>query len=166
MKTELKDVIHFYIGCKVTHVTRDKEVIDIERMIGVSESEMHPGQITVITSDNHTEWAVSDVLPILRRLSSMTHEERKAIFQLVFKRPFVGDHITRHDDGTKKARWVLWSGVDRLFIYDDGDIGADCDLHYFTIHQPTIVKHLLKEGFDLFNLINSGQAIEQTPEKS
>lgn len=146
---KIRDILHLYLGCEVS-------VTNIE------------GRYTTFIDydffkrfyDEDDNRFMNDPKPILRQLSSMTEEDRKEIFLLVFKRHFMGDNITRRDEGTKNARWVLWSGVDRLFLYDEGDIGADCDLANWHIHQATIVKHLLSKHFDLFNLIPEGLAID------
>ena len=100
--------------------------------------------------------------PILRPLSSMTEDEMKDLYLLVFNRKFVGDNVTHRDIGKKEDRIVLWSGVERLFIYMDGDVGADCDLHNYRVHMPTIIKWELSKHFDLFGLIEAGLAIDAT----
>lgn len=100
--------------------------------------------------------------PILKPLSGITEEEMKELYLLVFNRNFVGDNITHRDIGKKDERHVLWSGVERLFIYHDGNIAADCDLSYYRVHQPTIVKWMTSKGFDVFNWIPKGLAIDKT----
>jgi hypothetical protein len=150
MSKEIREIpYHLYLGCEVS-------VTNIE------------GRYTTIIDydffqrfyDEDDNRFMNDPKPILRKLSSMRDDDRKEIFELVFKRKFVGDNITRRDEGKKEARWVLWSGLDRLFLYDDGDVGADCDLQHFRVHMPTIVKHLLSKGFDLFGLIEKGLALD------
>lgn len=100
--------------------------------------------------------------PILRPFSEMTEEEMKELYFLVFKRAFVGNNITHRDIGKKEERYVLWSGVERLFIYSDGDIGADCDLAHFSVHQPTVVKWMISKQLDVFGWIEKGLAIDKT----
>ncbi len=143
---QLKDVLHFYlnsgIDCMFTHLNGDKQRLPLN-------------------IDNYPIMAQLEAVPILRPLSSMTEDEMKELYFLVFKRKFSGDNITHRDVGEKNERWVLWSGVDRLFIYKDGDIGADCDLHYYQVSQGQVMAYLLSKGFDLFGLIDSNQAIEK-----
>jgi hypothetical protein len=109
------------------------------------------------------DWVLNKAIkPILRPLSDMTEEEMKELYFIVFNRKFVGDNITHRDIGKKEERKVLWSGVERLFIYKDGDVGADCDLQLHHVHAPTVVFWQLSYHFDPFGLIDAGLAIDKT----
>lgn len=59
MKIELKDVLHFYLGCKAEITSTGTTIKD---------------KITPSTLTMMNEWIVK---PILRPLSDMTKEERK-----------------------------------------------------------------------------------------
>jgi len=59
-------------------------------------------------------------------------------------------------------RRVLTQGVERLGIESDGTIWADCDLHPWRHNQHSVTLFLLSKGFDLFDLIESGEAIDAT----
>jgi len=85
----------------------------------------------------------------------------KELYFLVFKRKFVGNNVTHRDIGKKEERYVLWSGIERLFIYKDGDVGADCDLSNYSVHAPTVILWQLSKHFDLFGLIEAGLASAQ-----
>jgi hypothetical protein len=100
--------------------------------------------------------------PILRPISNITEEEMKELYLLVFKRPFVGDNITHRDLGMKCERYVLWSGLERLFIYKDGDVEADSDLVHYKVHRPTVLKWMILKQFDVFGWIEKGLAIDKT----
>lgn len=97
---------------------------------------------------------------MLRPSSDMTKEEMKELYFLVFKKKFIGDNITHRDVGTKEERYVLWSGVERLFIYSDGDVGADSDLHHYKVNHLSVIMWKFSKHFDLFNLIPRGLAID------
>ena len=143
MKKELKDYLHLYLGC-----------------VGFGSS----GCAICLTAESLTLILKGEVkfTPILRPLSDMTKEEMKELYLIVFNRKFLGDNITHRDIGKKNERWVLWSGVERLFIYSDGDVGADSDLSHYRVHMPTVILWFLSKHFDLFGLIDAGLAIDAT----
>lgn len=142
-RVNFKDVAHLYLGC----ILQRGGIITAGLLDAANKAEFD---------------AYADFKPILRPISDMKEQEMKELYPIVFGKSFHGDNITLRDAGGKQERWVLWSGVDRLFIYKDGDIGADSDLHYFGVHQASVTVFLLSNGFDLFGLIESGQAIDKT----
>lgn len=148
---QLQDVIQFYIGCDCIRPD-NKTVLKIYGVQGNLIVHNEP--------DGLTYSGTAGCKPILRNLSDMTTDEMKDMYHLVFGRRFCGDNITHRDVGKKNERWVLWSGVERLFIYKDGDIGADSDLQHRSVHQPSVFKFLLSKQFDLFGLIESKQAVD------
>lgn len=156
-KERFSAVAKLYVGNCEIHI--EKSCDWSIRTLGILKGETRLLLPTILT-----ELYAGNVIvkPILRSLSGMTEDEMKELYQLVFNKEFVGDNITHRDIGNKDERWVLWSGLERLFIYRDGDFGADSDLRNYKVHQPTIVKWLLLKGFDLFGLIESGQAIDKT----
>lgn len=115
--TQLKDVIHFYIGCNL--------LIDGEhghKLIGVVCDQCH---LIHYRYNQYGTCSVSVVKPILRPLSSMvTQEDREAgrIYRNVIRK--------------------------RDFYVDEA-------------HAAKIA-YLLSKHFDLFGLIESGQAIDAT----
>jgi hypothetical protein len=56
----------------------------------------------------------------------------------------------------------LWSGLERLFIYADGDVGGDSDLQHVRIPAQDVLVWQLSKHFDLFGLIKAGLAIDKT----
>lgn len=127
-----------------------------EKWTSLSNSGMTAMDLHKITMNTDT----FEVQFLLRPLSSMREEEMKELYTFVFrKRTFTGDNITHRDKGTKDERWVLWSGLERLFIYKDGDVGADIDLHHFRVNHPEVVKWQLSKGFDIFGLKEKGLCI-------
>lgn len=132
MRTELKDVIHLYLGC--------------ECMIGDTKwkkPEIHPddlapgidlnyGKPIKSIIDYHTLQAYSHkITPMLRSLDSITEEEKREFFKLQY--------------GDEK--------------YDERLVRVSTSLH--TLFPETFL-YLLSRGFDLFGLIESGQAIRKT----
>jgi hypothetical protein len=146
---KIQDYLHLYFGCPCIF------------RYGPT-GEWKDGFIKEVALQRVRHGAPYEVKPILRPLSDMTEEEMKELYQIVFDRPFLGNNITHREIGKKEERWVLWSGVERLFIYRDGDVDADSDLAHYRGHAPTILKWQLSKHFDLFGLIAAGLAIDAT----
>lgn len=145
MKNQFKDVAHLYSA-------------NDDLMAKVPGGEIHFNFQVLADFD----FIHHGIKPILRPLSDMAKGEMKQLYHIVFGKEFRGNNITHRDVGNKQERWVLWSGVERLFIYKNGDIGADSDLQYYPVHQATVTRWMLSKNFDLFGLIESGQAIDAT----
>jgi hypothetical protein len=150
---EIKDFIHLYLGCTLDN----GNILNAVHVDGSIKTLYRGHLINYWTPEEAKELKL-----VLRPLSSMTEEEMKELYRLVFNRPFIGGNITHRDIGKKEERKVLWSGVERLFIYRDGDVGADSDLHHFHVHAPKVVRWQLSKHFDLFGLIDAGLAIGTT----
>jgi hypothetical protein len=142
------------------------EVIEVSQLYldEPHENDYVPQCSVYITLDllKDTEQGYVKVKPILRPLSDMTEEEMKELYFIVFRRNFVGNNISHRDIGKELDRYVLWSGLERLFIYANGDIGADCDLSYYPVNQPIVFKWMLSKQFDVFNWIPKGLALDKT----
>lgn len=158
-------ILAMYLGCEVRYQYSDGT--ESLPLLQWSLHSIDRDGFTVIKDKYnqavHSLLSENRVKPILRPLSSMTEEEKKELYKLVFGRAFTGDNISRWDEGKPQARWVLWSGLDRLFIYDDGDIYADIDLHFHRVDKAQMVLYLLSKRFDIFGLIEAGLAIECNP---
>jgi len=158
-----QEVIHLYLGCKIVGTYNDtsgSEGILTGVTNGGEECEIQFFLEDGINVEEEPQFnEAKEVKLILRPLSSMTEEEMKELYFLVFSRKFSGDNITHRDAGKSQERWILWSGVDRLFIYKDGDVGADCDLSYIRVPYQKVFTWQLSRGFDLFGLIEAGLAI-------
>jgi len=117
MQTQLKDVIHLYLGCQYRVRYIDYEV----------------GQYTVwsvLTAARLSkldDLSIADIQIQLRPLSSMTEEELDEVLK-------IGEHQNNGQSVSGFVRgWKAFGA--QTFAY------------------------LLKQGFDIFNLIESGQAI-------
>jgi len=135
MKTELKDVINFYLGCEM-----------------ISKK----GTIWILAPSNFpNNWKDSYFLtskPLLRPLSDMTEEEAVEV-----TKPIV---IYGYTEGRSYEAYrnsfgkivVSW-GISHLEKYV-----PQSELH-FTTEQFI---YLIKQGFDIFGLIDSSQAVDKT----
>ena len=144
---QFKDVAHLYKGCVM----------------------QHSGDQLETTYPILTGWLLDrlneNFKPVLLKILDITDAERKEIYKLAFKRdsPESGTTVFREDRTLQsEPRWVLSTGVDRLGIETNGTVWVDCDLHPYKHNQHEITLFLLKRGFDLFGLIESGQAVDAT----
>lgn len=159
---ELKEVIHFYLGCKVEFGFDGRK--NIGTLIGKVEPfgwQIDPKGSSIFVPTINVR--VELIKPFLRSLSSIADDEKKEIFQIIFKRKFPDTgRIIWFEEKTRTvdSRWCLWSGVDRAVIEMDGTVWADCDLNYRKFNSHLITAYFVSKGFDLFNLIESGQAID------
>lgn len=118
-RTELKDVLHFYLGC---------ECIGNElwqaTLAGIYPSEVEEGKTIAVLLPENQEFYVENVKPILRSLQSMTEEEAMEI------------------DLSEIQTGLLKYPTLQMFLTPDQFIKS------------------LSKSFDLWNLIDSGQAID------
>lgn len=147
-RTELKDVLHFYVNsCNCQVIFVDETVNNFFAKVG-----------EVVKFDATTYYVVSsedivNVRPILRRLQSMTEEQAK---MLLLQIPF----NTRHHIIVKRVDENPYIGIEYEFQYNDK--GRYWNKYHslgkgFT---PEEFRWLCVMGFDLWNLIDSGQAID------
>lgn len=140
MKTELKDVIHLLIGCDVTieiHGTGHQGILR-----GL-KSEYFFIQVKGDKSATpHRD--ISKIKPLLRRLSSMTEEEMGEYWSIIGGAPHLFDRdyfMEWLENGHTESEW------------ESGMVFG----HY---EAALTTKFLLSKGFDLFFLIETGQAID------
>jgi len=148
MKKNIKDYLHLYFGCDIFIPAKAE---------GEKDSIM-------FLNWKKFEYDLSDVKLLLRPLSDMTEEVMKELWHLIFKRQFIGNNIRFIKERTHytEPRWVLSSGVERLGIELNGNVWADSDLHHYKFNPNEVTKFLLSKGFDLFNLIPEGLALDKT----
>lgn len=135
--TQWKDVAHLYIGCLV------------------HRKEYNRTQPLTTSLLWHLEQDPNEQFygykPILRRLESMTEEEALHLASL----SEYPDHF--NDVKAEKNQfgdWIVtWQGIEesRNIFNSTGEM-------FYCSEQ---FQYLLKKGFDLFQLLDSGQAIEQ-----
>lgn len=142
MKTELKDIISFYIGCECIYDWGREPNVELK------------GKITpkIIESIYYNDGEVRWVKPLLRPLSDMTEEEAIEV-----TKPIV---IYGYTEGRSYETYrnsfgqivVSW-GISHLERYV-----PQSEQHYTT--EQFI--YLIKQGFDIFGLIESNQAVDKT----
>lgn len=155
MKKELKDYLHLYLGCQIRFHSNLTETWGIWNKMSCSDIQLAVAHI-----------GFGEKCQIqLRPLSDMTEEERKELWEFVFNRKF-GENGTEYlrdhlPIPTGRTRWVLTSGVERLGIQFNGRIWYDSDLQHWNFSQHEVTRWLLSRSFDLFDLIESGLAINK-----
>lgn len=155
MTKTLKDFAPYYVGC------------DLLRPDGKTILQIYGVQDSLFIHRENNELTYSGMTGsklILRPISSMTDEEKKDIYSIIFKRPFpsTGDIIFMKASRKSAERWILMTGVDRVGIEHDGDVWADCDLNNYKFNPHEVTRYLLSKGFDIFGLIESGLAVDKT----
>lgn len=149
---ETRNVIHFYLGCnvKILNDKRDGKLIGIfiskTVMWGENGKTITEKHFAVIEHDNQVNnFDVYDVTLLLRPLSSMTEEEKEQLAKVV---------------EPKARKW-------NVSIHHTGAITIETWANHHSImdnYSPNTFTHLLSKGFDLFGLIESGDAIDSTKE--
>ncbi len=174
MKKELKDYLYLYVGCDCNLMGQSKSKDEegysdepIPKIFTISGVVDVNGTMFAHCDDDeyHHEVELSEVFPILRPISDMSEQERKEIYEIVFKRkfPVSGRIVFMPDTSTfSDPRWILSAGVDRLGIEVSGSVWADCDLQTIKYNENLVTVYMLKKGFDLFGLIESELAIDKT----
>jgi hypothetical protein len=100
---------------------------------------------------------------LLRRLEDMTRDDMKPIYAHIFSKPFPDSGRIvwlGKEERTAAKRFVMMSGVDRVGIEMTGYIWADCDLSHVKFNPHLIAHYLLRQHFDLFNLIDNNLAVD------
>lgn len=159
-KNKLEEVIHLYLGCEVQ--VRG----DIEKLIGV---ESDGAAITFSGRYGRRIWGAKEVKPLLRQLSDITEEEASDVYTIERDR-ILHIHTNDHDISRRIGSGIVVTRLDHmnigLLIRLDGvcykviDEGKKPTIEP-AMNQPLIFQHLLSKGFDLFSLIETGQAIDK-----
>jgi hypothetical protein len=141
---EIKDVIHYYLGCDIWEEYNNK----IGKLVGITSA----GEIQIL---HKTIWTfqIKETKLILRPLSSMTKEDVREWSEVtVTHTPYCVELDSKDDDGEFTEVYPDGSILSRS--KDDGDIRP--------INGGLLFTLLIKHGFDLFGLIESGQAIDSS----
>lgn len=165
--TKFSEVAHLYLGCEIigsfrleprkgylTGITNGGEDVEIQFF--------EEDGINVFESPEYN--AVDEIKPILRHLSDMTEDEMKELLikwyypsEDMFMR--LSDSIKFYPNRRTKTTKVI-EGI-AYSLYKDGNHKATGTLS-FTRLNPVQTLYLLKQGFDLFRLIEKGEAIDKT----
>lgn len=170
---KLKDVIHLYLGCELFTGTGRVILLAVQ----IEKIPCTDFKIAVLNGSETYLTELGDKKPILRPLSSMTKEEISYVawINMDSERHLAHDSRISKEDidinivpGSNEfpiiaeITCICFDGV--MKIRPNGDISiTDTDHDYMPIERLSEnVLYLLKQGFDLFGLIESNQAIDKT----
>lgn len=149
---QLKDYLHLYLGCEVqfefTTVVQRKELRN-GKLLGIDMGGIvHE---VLIHCHGYHKARLDSIKPILRPLDSMTEEEQIFICCMHLPNDWEIVRLLEQDEDD----WAM-----RLKTKDEE---ADYKTLYVSKKKftPELFNWLLKNHFDLFNLIPSGLAIEK-----
>jgi hypothetical protein len=171
---KFQDYIHYYIGCEVFHLNNERKfrLITYEQEGGDLVGEWPSRRRT-----RFTPWEL--IKPILRKLEDMTEQEMIGLLQSMVPsdmedKPKDDDYdieMFYNDDGLMVDGDIA-VGANFTCICFDGQIGIkkcgsiilfeeDKDVtRDQLVNTPMAFNYLLKQSFDLFNLIENGLAID------
>lgn len=152
---KITDYLHLYMGCRVNTPDGARKLLGLNGL-GNATVETHPKEIA--PSTGYFLYHESQVTPILRPLSDMTEEEAKEFFETGASSTILNKRIVK-------------SGV--LFEYSwvsdnpernnaDGFSYSEVGMSFAPQLNAAKFRWLLSKGFDLFNLIPDGLAIDST----
>lgn len=167
---DIKDYLHLYLGCDVQ--TKWHLVCTL---VAITKSDYNPySDCKIMRKDQSKvmlDTAFSNIKPILRKLSSMTEEEAIEIGEIVIGSydsvKFKADKklsnsgtfnywkVHKEHRGYGKSLTIDENG--EVDVYDSHNDGT----HTIYMKQHFVTKHLLSKHFDLFQLIESGLAIDK-----
>lgn len=150
MKKEFKEVANFYVGCKVKVV--NERYVD-NGYTGTIKGYLHDENELLVEHDNGGDsWEdIADCKPILKHLSDITEEETGVLFDIPEE-----TEIYRNKSSEKglwfDIKWKTPSGD-----YNYGGVGMSLmPMDKLNVYKTA---YLLSKGYDLFNLIENGFAI-------
>ncbi len=115
MKTELKDVIHLYLGCDI--INKD-ETLPV-KFIGYTQSEIFPPYISKMlaiakSNDTFIEFYAEDIKPILRQMSA------KDIEYLITEFGLGGFEIANNYYSPSSLLWIFKEQIDIFELIHSG----------------------------------------------
>lgn len=174
MSKDLKDYLHYYLGCEVvtnsgTNVLRDSKQSRVATFVGFADYHRLDCRLAFRAGP---EGRCNTYLlkPLLRPLSDMTEDEAADVYMIERDRIL---HSPTNDVDVRQRTdfgWVV-TRLDHLNIgllikYDGVCYKVINEGKRPTIepamNQPLIFHYLLSKHFDLFGLIESGLAISKT----
>lgn len=166
MKIELKDILHLYLGQEVQTTARKESSKGIPmgyksgRML---ELDVRCQTASVDIDDVPIDFKFNEIKPILRSLSDMTDEEFREVVLLHWGDRNIIEHmifeVKRQKPFKQDAKFgtsIPYSGFDR---YGNHKIAATFSSNSINAQQ---FLYLIKQGFDIFDLIETEQSINQS----
>lgn len=172
---ELKDYLHYYIGCRVQAAPYggQQKRYEYGKLVGI-------GIHDVVNIKFDTWQSVADVStfcvkPILRQLEDMTEGEAVMVHREATKTPFLPADKDEYDVTYIKDKGEVCSiqviDLRMPTIYTNINIEGDVLVYVHEVNeepkicervanQHHITHYLLRQGFDLFGLIDAGLAID------
>lgn len=171
---ELKDVIHFYLGCEIETSVQGQYVhpYGCVKLTALTPENLSLILYALNKKEKDIAGGFSDSDNIycklkLRPLSSMTEEEAISIYTI--ERDRILHPLSEDFDISVREHGVIITRLDllnvRLMVGHYGQVYKVIEEGKPTIepanNQTLIFAYLLKQGFDLFQLIDTNQAIDQ-----
>lgn len=151
MEKKIEDYLHLYLGCDVK-----------SKRMGI----IFP--LTTVTTNTPNIFKYGEYTLLLRPLSDIQIEEAANCVTQVFcprnNYPLKDFRLTKNEYGNPVCRLNNdWFDESLTFGTKTGAIWSARDKHLANTKIPSsIFVYLLKQGFDLFGLIESGLAIDKT----
>lgn len=186
---KFSEIAHLYLGCKVIALRNAEDTgYDLEFQkneigeLSLVQTEKSDVIIGADESDNY-RYAVSlndgyacahdfnDFKPVLKRISDMSEEDLKEAFQICYR------SVYNHDAEIPHNAYILRNEIDSIGIVfyekhsvknwwrylsiEPENILFYCDGASLTIPILSVFAFLLSKGYDLFGLIDAGEAIDE-----
>lgn len=138
---KIETYLHLYLGCK--------GMVEILSPDGYTWEKPIKTNLKPYTLYEIQRGVYRNFKPILRPLSDMTEEEAKELLTIQYWRPGQSPIYERHSDIC----------IDFYFYYDGKKNYTQLD--WDSLNSQSF-RYLLKQGFDVFNLIGENLAIDKT----
>ena len=167
METKFKDVAHLYLGCELD---TDCHGQGIQGHMPISFKELDADNLaTILYQLSNDDWG-HYCKPILRPLSDMSEEELIELLTNVYESIYGIAHepfkdVILHAEGNDKVGLVCKCYMgQRIGFSIEVERGVDIssDGLHLMVNQFDCTKWLLSKHFDLFGLIENGEALDKT----
>jgi hypothetical protein len=161
MEQRIENYLHFYLGCEC----KLKMVPRIGGLSGTMKLECH--LLCAATAPTKKDDKVEVVL-LLRPLSDMTEEELRCYVNSIYNDIYSMDveikELSKVQENNAVGAIVFCEDEERigLTINIDRGIVFSSNGTELMVEQFKYTKQLLSQGFDLFNLIEAGLALDKT----
>lgn len=156
---ELENVLHFYIGCKLSN----GQIFEPHLLLygnrrkfdsGFFKLALRPLQYLTQEEIEHVLWLIHDSETHLDKDSRISKEEISGCIDSI--EPDDNAIVVNHTVGCFIGKLYLSSHSGYLRLYDEDDNEERIEW------KPELYAYLCKQGIDIFNLIPTNQAIDST----